>query len=122
PDGTAWTQDSLPWSTDPAGRTTPTEFLARRAAAWLTHRLAAWRDDAGTVRRSRHQQLAAEQAERAARRRAAPEAAAAATRATRPDTPSAAEKLARATVRELVARRRAARDTTRTPWMPSDLR
>jgi DNA-binding transcriptional ArsR family regulator len=73
PDGAAWTQDSLPWSVDPAGRTTPQEFLARRAAAWLAHRLAAWRDDAGTVRRSRHQQLAADQAEAAARRRAAAE-------------------------------------------------
>lgn len=117
-DGTRWTLDSIPWTGEHHGA--EREELARRAAAWLTYRLRHWRDDAGTVRRSRRQKLAAEQTERAARRRAAREADA--ERATRPSTPSAALDNARATVRELTSRRRAERDRDRAPWIPSDLR
>lgn len=48
-----------------------------RPADWLAHRLAAWRDETGTVTRSRSQRLARERAEQRARMRAAQEAAAA---------------------------------------------
>uniref|UniRef100_UPI003F490E32 hypothetical protein n=1 Tax=Promicromonospora sp. CA-289581 TaxID=3240013 RepID=UPI003F490E32 len=114
-DGTRWTLDSIPWTGEhhPAER----EELARRAAAWLTYRLRHWRADAGTVRRSRHQQLAAEKAERAAHRRAEREAA---RRRPLGDSSARAEVLAAA--RDLAARRRAERDRARTPWMPQDLR
>ena len=48
-----------------------------RPAAWLARRLAAWRDETGTVTRSRSQRLALERAERRARTKARREAAAA---------------------------------------------
>lgn len=56
PDGTTWPHDG-------------SDGVAR-PADWLAYRLAAWRDDAGTVIRSRSQRLAAERAEAIARTRA----------------------------------------------------
>lgn len=114
-DGTPWTLDSIPWTGEHHGA--EREELARRAAAWLTYRLRHWRDDAGTLRRSRHQQLNAEKAEATARRRAAREAA-----AVRPVGESPSRAAALAAVQELEARRRATRERDRAPWMPADLR
>ncbi len=74
-----------------------------RPADWLAYRLAAWRDQTGTVSRSRSQRLALERAEQRARTRANQEAAAAeaARRAAVDDSPAA--RAARRTIRETIA-------------------
>lgn len=74
-----------------------------RPADWLAHRLAAWRDETGTVTRSRSQRLALERAEQRARTRANQEAAAieAARRAAVDESPAAAA--AKRAIRETIA-------------------
>lgn len=108
PDGATWRHDGA-------------DGVAR-PADWLAYRLAAWRDGAGTVVRSRSQRLAAERAEGIARtrRRQEDELAAQARRAAALDSPTVAA--AKADI-DLILREIAARPKRhRSAFQPRDTR